>query len=188
MPGYPVDTIWDLGIGAPMVIWFAQTVGRERHYIDYHEDSGEGLEHYINILKDKSDKLGYHYGKHIAPHDIEVRDLTGNGQSRWETAARLGITFEIAPNVSVDEGIEATRQLLGIAWFDKKKCFDGYTKVENYKKDWDSKHGMWKNHPCKDLTVHSADSLRMDALTWRNSMYRHQVPINSKRVKAIGWT
>ena len=188
MPSYLVDTIWDLGIGAPMVIWFAQTVGRERHYIDYYEDSGEGMEYYANILKDKSDKLGYSYGRHIAPHDIEVRELGEKGQSRWETANRLGITFEVAPNVPVDEGIEASRQLLGVAWFDEKKTFEGYTKLENYKKDWDTKHGMWKNHPCKDITAHSADAFRMDALTWRDSMYRHQVPIKPKKVKVAGWT
>lgn len=188
MSGYFVDTAWDLGVGAPTAIWFAQTVGRERHYIDYYEDSGEGLEHYINVLKEKSEQFGYKYGRHIAPHDIEVRELTANAQSRRDIAARLGVNFDIAPNVPIDEGIEACRQVLNVAWFDKKKCLDGYNKLQNYKKEWDTKHGMWKNYPCKDKSAHCADAFRMDALTWYEPMYEQRMAIKPKHVTAAGWT
>ena len=36
------------------------------------------------------------YGKHWAPHDIQVRELA-SGRSRLEAAASLGIKFEIVP-------------------------------------------------------------------------------------------
>jgi phage terminase large subunit len=39
----PVWTAWDLGIRDATAIWFAQTVGREVHLIDYYEASGVDL-------------------------------------------------------------------------------------------------------------------------------------------------
>jgi phage terminase large subunit len=95
-------TAWDLGIGDSTAIWFYQVVGREVHIIDYYENSGEGLPHYISVLKQK----GYIYGRHYAPHDIQVRELS-SGKTRREVARGLGITFDIAPNVAIEDGIEA---------------------------------------------------------------------------------
>lgn len=63
-----VNTYWDLGVGDNMAIWFVQTVGKELHVIDYYQNSGEGLGHYISYLKNKS----YNYGEHYAPHDIKA--------------------------------------------------------------------------------------------------------------------
>jgi len=75
-----VNTYWDLGIDDSTTIWFVQMQNREVRLIDYVEDNGEGLSYYINILNSK----GYTYGKHYAPHDIEVRELA-TGISRKET-------------------------------------------------------------------------------------------------------
>ena len=74
-PAYPVHTAWDLGINDSTAIWFAQVFrGGAVNIIDYYESSGVGLDHYADILKQKD----YHYGDHLAPHDIEVREL-GSG-------------------------------------------------------------------------------------------------------------
>ena len=58
---------------------------RVRYMIDYYEHSGEGIPHYVGVLKEKH----YIYGEHWAPHDIQVREL-GTGKSRLETAATTG--------------------------------------------------------------------------------------------------
>jgi Terminase large subunit, T4likevirus-type, N-terminal len=91
-----VDTAWDLGVGDATAIWFSQTVGREVRLIDFYEASGEGLDHYAHVL----DRRRYQYGKHWAPHDIRVRELS-SGRSRIEAAASLGIRFDIAPNIGL---------------------------------------------------------------------------------------
>lgn len=49
----PVNTDWDLGMDDSMTIWFWQQVGQEIHFIDYYENSGEGIEHYIKVVKEK---------------------------------------------------------------------------------------------------------------------------------------
>ena len=85
----PGDTDWDLGIGDSTAIWFSQSLrSGEVRLIDYYEASGEGLLHYVSVLRDRR----YVYGTHHAPHDITVREL-GTGKSRLETAKSLGLTF-----------------------------------------------------------------------------------------------
>ena len=82
-PLLPVDTDWDLGIGDRTRIWFSQSSpAGEVRLIDFYENSGEGLPHYIQVLKDRD----YVYGHFWAPHDIRVKEL-GTGKSRLEVAA-----------------------------------------------------------------------------------------------------
>src|SRR5688572_14659551 len=77
-PALPVDTDWDLGVGDSTAIWFSQSLrSGEVHMIDYYEGSGEGFQHYVNVLNQR----GYVYGQHWGPHDIMVREL-GTGKSR----------------------------------------------------------------------------------------------------------
>ena len=87
----PVETWWDLGMNDSTVIIFAQRRSNgEVRIVDCYENSSEGLEHYFNVIDDKP----YTYSKHIAPHDIRVREI-GTNKSRWETAKEMGMEFEI---------------------------------------------------------------------------------------------
>ena len=150
-----VETWWDLGIGDSTAIWFAQRVGEEIHLIDYYENSGESLMHYADVLEDK----GYAYERHIAPHDIQAREL-GTGKSRLEVANDLGIDFEIAPKLEVDHGIEAVRNTLPHCFFDREKCKLGLDALRQYRKQWDEKNQVFKNKPLHDWCSHAADSFR----------------------------
>ena len=97
----PVETWWDLGMNDSTVITFAQRrPSGEIRIIDCYENSSEGLEHYFNVIDDKP----YTYDKHIAPHDIRVREI-GTKKSRWESAKEMGMEFEIAPKLGVEDGI-----------------------------------------------------------------------------------
>ena len=59
---------------------------------------------------DLIDSKPYKYDRHIAPHDIKVRELGAFGKSRLESALELGISFDIAPKLSIEDGIEAVRK------------------------------------------------------------------------------
>jgi phage terminase large subunit len=155
-PGVKVTTAWDLGVGDSTAIWFAQHVGRERRIIDFYEASGVGLDHYAKVLQDK----GYIYGDHILPHDVRVREL-GTGKTRLETLASLGINnVVIAPQMSLDDGIQATRLTLPMTWFDEKKCGRGLEALRQYRMDWDEKGKTWRSRPLHDWTSHAADAFR----------------------------
>lgn len=155
----PVDTWWDLGIDDSMTIWFMQAVGQELRFIDYYENSGEGLPHYAQKMQEK----GYIYGRHFAPHDAAVREL-GTGKSREEAAKSLGIRFNIGKNLAIEDGINAVRSLLGQCWFDADKCSRGINALKNYRKEWDEKNKVFRNNPLHDWASHGADGFRTGAI------------------------
>jgi hypothetical protein len=158
-PAAPVETWWDLGISDTMAIWFAQRVGREIRLIDYYQANGQGLAHYAKVLQGKP----YVYGRHIGPHDIEVREL-GTGQSRLEVAKALGIAFEIAPNLPVQDGIDAARRILSRCWFDEKNCEQGIAALQHYRKAYDEKNRVFRPTPLHNWASHPSDAFRYGAV------------------------
>ena len=167
----PVNTYWDLGIGDSTAIWFEQSVGREIRFIDYYESSGEGLSHYAKKLKEKP----YVYGEHIAPHDIEVRELS-SGRSRREAAKDLGIDFRIAQNLPLEDGIEAARSILSRCWFDTTMCERGVSVLKNYHKEWDDKNKTYKDRPAHDWSSHGADAFRYFAVSYQPRLQQEDLP------------
>lgn len=162
-PALPVHTCWDLGMDDATAIWFFQVEpGGDWRVIDYYDNSGEGLSHYAHVLQER----GYLYGRHIAPHDIRVREL-GTGKSRLETAAALGIKFDVAPGLSLADGISAVRLKLPRMWFDADKCRHGLRALRAYRKVWRSKEEVYSERPLHDWTSHAADALRYGVTGWR---------------------
>lgn len=154
-PSLPVFTAWDLGMHDTMAIWFAQIVGREIHLVDYLEGEGEGIEYYADELN----KKGYRYGGHFGPHDLAVREL-GTGKSRADVAKQFGISFEIVPRISNHaEGVQAVRNFLPACWIDEDACDNGVTCLDNYRKEWDDKRGVYKDTPRHDWASHGAKAL-----------------------------
>jgi phage terminase large subunit len=177
-PALPVDTDWDLGVGDAMAIWFSQsTRSGEVRLVDYHEASGEGFPYYVRMLQAK----GYTYGKHWAPHDIQVREMS-SGRSRLEVAAQQGIRFEITPRLhhsesgEVEEGIHALRMLFPRLWFDAERCAAGIEALMGYRRDYNERLGEFKATPVHDWASHGADAARGLAV-------RHKVPADAKKAK-----
>jgi hypothetical protein len=136
-------------------IIFFQVMGQTVRIIDTYENTDHGLEHYISILREKP----YTYGNHFAPHDIAVREL-GTGLSRIEKARQLGIEFQVAPNLSVIDGIEAVRSSLGRIWIDETRCKQLIISLENYRKEFDAKKKIYHDKPLHDHTSHFCDATR----------------------------
>ena len=179
-PRLPVHTAWDIGMHDATAIWFYQVNNREVWVIDYYEDNGRGLEEYAAILREK----GYSYGDHIAPHDIAVREL-GTGKSRQEVALNFGIRFIMAPQIGVQDGISAVRQLLPRIWFDEEKCERGIDALKQYVKEYDEKRGMYREKPKHDWTSHGADAFRYLAVGMREERNYEDLPAFADNEYAI---
>lgn len=182
-PILPVDTDWDLGVGDATAIWFTQSVrSGEIRVIDYYEASGEGLPHYANVLRQK----GYVYGQHWAPFDIQVKEL-GSGRSRIETAKSLGITFRIAPKLSVEDGIHAARMLFPRCWFDAAKCAPGLEALQHYRRDYNTRLGEFKDTPVHDFASHGADAFRYLAVRQKTPVEKTKVTIPQPLTGPNAW-
>jgi phage terminase large subunit len=155
-PSVLVHTGWDLGIGDPTAIWFAQTVGRETRLIDYYESSGVDIAHYAGVLKAK----GYNYGGHILPHDAAPKELT-SGKSLKDVLESLGVRpLHVQPQSRVEDGINAARLRIPMCVFDAKKCERGIEALKLYRYEFDEKLNTLKNKPVHDWTSHAADAFR----------------------------
>ena len=170
-----VHTVWDLGVSDSTSIGFYQRVSTEMRMIDYYESSDKGLPHYIAKLQNK----GYVYGKHFAPHDIKVRELS-SGKSRLEIARGLGIEFEIVPNLPVSDGINAGRLIWNKLWVDKDKCQLWLDYISQYRREWDDKKGMFKDNPLHDFTSHAADVHRYMAIVEEEMSNEEMKPYKQK--------
>lgn len=159
--GFKVHTAWDLGMSDDTVILFFQNIGTTIRIIDMYRNSDVGLDHYVNIVLAKP----YTYGKHIGPHDLSVRDYTAGGMSRWEKAKNLGVTFTIAPDLYIIDGIESVRTALSRIYIDKNKCKLLVTALRDYRKEYDSEKKVYRNKPLHDHNSHVADALRYLAVS-----------------------
>jgi len=153
-PGFKVNTAWDLGVRDSTTIIFFQVIGQTVRIINCYENNKFGLEHYVKVLQEQL----YVYGKHIAPHDIKVTEF-GTGMSRIERARQLGINFTVAPDLSIEDGIEAVRGSLSKIWIDQS-CVGLIKALENYRQEYDTKKKIYKNHPLHDWSSHYADCMR----------------------------
>jgi hypothetical protein len=150
-----VSTCWDLGMNDSTAIWFWQMAGREIHLIDYQEYTGMGLPDIIRDLNSRP----YIYDMHIGPHDLRVREL-GTGASRLDTARNLGVSFTVARNIPVIDGISAVRDMLGRCWFDEVKCRAGIEALRLYRSEYDDKKRVLSLRPIHDWTSHASDAMR----------------------------
>lgn len=160
-PVLKTHTAFDIGVRDSTTIIFFQCTAQSIRIIDCYEAQKEGLEHYVSVVKNKPYEP---YGKHIAPHDIRVREF-GSGITRWEKARQLGITFTMANNVPVADGIEAVRSMLPKTWIDQRRCGPLIKSLENYRQEYDAKKKVYNPRPLHDWSSHFADAMRYLAVS-----------------------
>lgn len=161
-PKHEVNTVWDLGMNDQNVITFFQVIGEEIRFVDYIEDSGYGLDYYVKELS----KLPYRYGRHILPWDASVRDLTlgiEREKALWDMGLR---NTYVVPKTGINDGIEKVRQIFHKFRFHEEKTKMLTDNLFNYRRDFDTSFGVWKNTPRHDGSSHSADCIRTLAVAW----------------------
>ena len=162
-PDLPIHTGWDLGIGDSMAIWVFQAGPEGMRFVDYLEDFGQPLGHYVRELEAR----GYKGGKDFVPHDAKVRSLD-TGRSRLETLAGMGRNVHLLPPMAVDDGINSVRQLLPRMWFDERSCAEGLEALRAYRTEYDDRTGTFKPRPLHDWASHGADAARYAAQGYRD--------------------
>lgn len=160
-----VHTFWDLGIADATSIWFCQAINQEIRFLHYYENTGEGLFHYINYVKQYLEENRLMGGIHYAPHDIEVRELT-TGKSRRDAAREAGFSFTTVPQHKIQDGIEAVKRIFPRCFFDEKNALQGLDYLSLYRREYDEKKRVYRDNPLHDYTSHCADAFRTFAMAW----------------------
>lgn len=174
----PVHTFWDLGWADNTSIWFAQSVGGELRLIDYYSNSQMPLQHYIQVLQNKS----YIYGTDWLPHDARAKSLA-TGKSVEEVMIGLQRRVNITPNLSLFDGINAARTVFNRCYFDKDKCSEGLQSLRHYRYDVDPESKQLSGKPLHDWSSHAADAFRYFAIAIADDA----PVVKARRVKVVGW-
>ena len=175
---HDVCTAWDIGTGDSTAIWFYTKVNNEIHLIDYYENNNLGVEHYLKVVSDK----GYQYKAHYAPHDADnrvyaskaktLKQLVKDGLECDEDGKTYSLNFQIVPKSGINDGIALARDILSRCYFykvddsrlsdeDKRKTINrGVKCLQNYRKEWDKKKGVWRDNPLHDWASDGADAFR----------------------------
>ena len=161
-PVLPVNTAWDIGHRDSTAIIFYQQHRSEIRIIDYYENQGEEMGHYIKMLHEKP----YVYEDHAGPHDLKVHDWSATGKARYEIARDLGVHFRILRKLSREDGIQAARSILPRCYFHEETCDRLLQALTEYTKKKEP-NGLFSDQPQKDWTNHPADAFRYLAIALR---------------------
>lgn len=160
--GLQVHLAFDIGVNDPTsIIWYqVLSNGAVIRIIDCYSNTGHGLDHYANIIRERKDKHGYVYGKMFAPHDIKVREWGAGAITRLEKAKQLGLDFVLLDQIGVQDGIENVWTHFNKFWIDQTKCRSLINALENYRREWDEQRQIYKNKPVHNWASNYADALR----------------------------
>jgi hypothetical protein len=150
--------VFDLGISDSTAIWWFQMIGREIHMIDYYENSGEELGHYISMLHNK----GYNYTTIYLPHDAKQRELQ-TGKTRVEFFEDNGFhNIEVLRptnfNLGDDDINLIARPTFSRVWIDRDKCQRGLECLRAYHYEYDEKNKLLKSKPEHDWSSHASSA------------------------------
>lgn len=161
----PCCTAWDIGVGDSSAIWTFQVLANGKiNFVDYYENHGEGLEHYIGYLDKFRLKHNIIWGSHYVPHDMRNREFS-SGISRLDVAANLG--YKMTPVVKdgqaygFEAGVQCVRSTLPNCVFDAKGCKFGIDCLDFYRKKYNETLKVYSDEPCHDKYSHGADAFRM---------------------------
>jgi phage terminase large subunit len=178
-PAKPVNTFWDLGRGDMTAIWFVQQVGFEYRIIDYYENCGYALGHYLKILSEKP----YHWGEMWLPHDSERKVI--EAQLSVEQQMRdAGYKVRITPKTSILDRIEAGRAFFPKCWFDENRCEDGITALKHYQYDVDPDTKERSKNPLHNWASHGSDSFTYIAVAMKDAKPKDK-PLKYPKAKII---
>lgn len=160
-PSKPVLTFWDLGRADKTAIWFAQQIGFEYRMIDYYENQGYALNHYLKELQSRA----YNYGECYLPHDAKNELLASERTIAQQVEAFYKV--QVVSKTSIADGIEAARAFFATCWFDNEKCADGLQCLRNYRYEIDEKTQQYSKNPLHDWASHGADAFRYAAMSMK---------------------
>jgi phage terminase large subunit len=175
-----VYAAFDLGIGDSTAIWWFQLVGREIHFIDHYEGSGEELGHYISVLRNKP----YNYATIYLPHDAKQRELQ-TGKTRVEFFEDNGFhNVEVLRPTNFQLGQDdinlIARPKFSRVWIDREKCQRGLECLRAYHYEYDEKNKLLKSKPEHDWSSHSSSAFIYALMAATESAEAEQVRVKFK--------
>lgn len=182
LPGIPCYTFWDIGHSDGTAIWVMQPLEHEWRVIRFIEGWGEPYSYFATELQ----KLGLVFAQHWLPHDanhVRQGETTNKSPKQMLESLMPGHRFEIVPRIEdINWGIQQTRDVFPLLWFDETECKPGLVHVESYRKKWSPQLKTWSAQPDK-TNGHSeaSDALRQFAQAHAGKLLNLRTPTAKKK-------
>jgi hypothetical protein len=170
-PTRRVHTCWDKGMNEKSdqnAIWWFQHDGVRFRWIDYHENSGEGIPYYAAVVEEKRLARKFIYGTHYGPHDLKQRvwaNTSPTPKTMQDIAKDVGINFSVVDRVEDKEiSIEAARRAINTSFFCAEYTERGVECLDNYRKTWSKITSQWTMIPFHNWASNAADALQCGAM------------------------
>jgi len=186
-PNYPVHVAMDIGRKDSTAMWFFQNYNGRVYILEFHMDSNRDPKYYmgliagrdcqVNIVDDRCEvewgsanewdhHLDWEIGNVYMPHDAAAKNFSTLKTAEEQFAAGFGWGHvEIVPKLSLQDGINATRLMLGVAEIDTD-CEMGIEGCRAYHREWDDERKRFRDQPEHDWASDIADAIRYLAIAW----------------------
>lgn len=197
-PELPVFAALDIGHSDSTAIWFWQDVMGTPRIIDHIRENRKAPDWYAGAMKGEKlqidivgnsiqvSKLGawpehahrqaYDIRAVFLPHDARARTFAAKGKTVQEQFMSVFDNVYIVPNLSLQDGIAATRGFLRKACFHEPRTRDGYEAVKQYRYRYDEQKQDFSPRPEHDWTSHDADALRYMAIAYEHKPEARKKP------------
>lgn len=159
---FPVNTFWDLGRshGNATAVWLEQDIDNQPRFVGYYEKEGEWIDQHLRNLREWGNERGVTWGKHYMPHDGDV-DPLWLPEGTLALMGKLGFTPAIVTRAANKwESIQVARRRFPQCRFDADGCKVGLSRLKRYRKEWDERRGVWRDHPYHGPESNGADAFR----------------------------
>lgn len=190
----PVNFAADLGRTDDTSIWAFQVPWRAVHVNGFHSSSGQDVGFYLDWIWTWLQQRGAKLGKLYLPHDAKAKTLASMGKSVQEQFINgvekegrkipgLGWDHvEIVPSLTIQDGIQAVREMFPRTWFDEScdqdqgSGFSGLDALSQYQREFDEKNKVFREHPLHNWCSNPADGFRYLAIAARESKESKPAP------------
>jgi phage terminase large subunit len=186
-----VFSSWDLGgagaKGDATCFWLWSPTADGVDVLDYYENRGKPLSHYLDEVERRAKAIGVRVLKHWLPHDATGMHLTGTSVLE-QSIERLGASMvSLCPRRGLLDGIQAVRWLLQRKTRFHARCAEGVEALKAYHYEWDDERKTLANTPEHDWSSHGADGFRYTAVViqFSDQMTKPPLPAESAIARAI---
>lgn len=172
-PGLPWYVSWDLGMSDFTDMWAIQPVGTQHRILNFYENNGFGIDHYVGVLREWERLYGPSTFNFL-PHDAARRQIgTVGGVTTVQTMTEMNVKNVVVVPVTPDiwTGINRLRAMMPNMVFHKSNLSQdrmkdgqrhpsGLGALEAYRTQTESSAGAIREMPLHDAASHAADGLR----------------------------
>ena len=178
---------FDLGKSDMCSLWFMQQIGMNHHAIDFYENCGYGIDHYLEEIQNRKYLIQGIWLPHDGAHETQAAPKSIERQCK-DVYKTPGIV-RVVPRVGHTTKINALRALFPRLSINESTCSQGILALQHYQYGVHPETGQRTTQPLHNWASHAASSISDYAVMLREGNKPKEEEIEQERSYegALGW-